>query len=562
MVREMQSTSSCPAEDLDSPLAAAATLDTAVKQWCPECDPDGPKSTRRSIAIEPTLWCPEADPHQPSARCQMPGSWMPVRGSHEQLRGSPAHWIPETADVPVRNVSKLSYAVNLRRALSPRTMRGVTPCTSALGHRISGRGDGGVVSERELARENEREQEWERVAPKTNNLEIIHAMRPFFSHGVTPLRGDAGRASPAAHALEAAPGTPLAPEGPASAQTATTERALTVRTPHSHDDAGWVDSAPRQQELSSMPLTPGKFARGDGSQDVLAASAREQTGASNVVKVLHNGPGGIGRRKQALGCNGRYAKCQVVRSRQCSLRTRGTGVEFVFAQGSQYMECIALSRDTKLHIKGGRVELVQPDGRHMWLWNVAPQALSLVHETFAALQRYQSEAQLVMPITVLHPPFDAANDIEKKRNRRKDAHGHGERYEVQLGFVPGDAGAVVPSDSAALAATPAAPGRTASVLEGTPVLQGTPAPVENPRTKVPALRLHELQAPQPYTPSPLVPSGASRSETSSSSALLSDANSTQPSTPKVPFIRPMMMTVYGVCRHRCCWCVRAWCMLP
>ena len=44
---------SCPAEDLDSPLAA---------QWCPECDPDGPKSTRRSIAMEPRLWCPEADP--------------------------------------------------------------------------------------------------------------------------------------------------------------------------------------------------------------------------------------------------------------------------------------------------------------------------------------------------------------------------------------------------------------------------------------------------------------------------------------------------------------------
>jgi hypothetical protein len=48
-----RSTSSCPAEDLDSPLAA---------QWCPECDPDGPMSTRRSIAIEPRLWCPEAEP--------------------------------------------------------------------------------------------------------------------------------------------------------------------------------------------------------------------------------------------------------------------------------------------------------------------------------------------------------------------------------------------------------------------------------------------------------------------------------------------------------------------
>ena len=46
------STSSCPAEDLDSQLAAAATGDMVVKQWSPECDPAGPKSTRRSIAIE------------------------------------------------------------------------------------------------------------------------------------------------------------------------------------------------------------------------------------------------------------------------------------------------------------------------------------------------------------------------------------------------------------------------------------------------------------------------------------------------------------------------------
>ena len=281
------------------------------------------------------------------------------------------------------------------------------------------------------------------MAPKTKNLEIIHAMRPFFSHGATALGGVSGAASSAcaaSDALEAAPDTPLAPEGPASAQTA---------TPHSHDDTGWVDSAPRQQPLSSMPVTPGKFARGNSPQDVMAASAREQTGASNAVKVLHNGVGGIGRRKQALGCNGRYAKCQVVRSRQCSLCTRGTGVEFVFAQGSQYMECISLSRHTKLHIKGGRVELVQPDGRHMWLWNVAPQALSLVHAAFAALQRDQDEAQLVMPITVSPPPFDAAYATPNKRNGRKDAHSHGDRYEVQLGFVPGDAGAVVPSDSAA-----------------------------------------------------------------------------------------------------------------
>ena len=485
-------------------------------------------------------------------------------------------------------------------------MQGVAPRTSALGHRNSGWGNGGVVRERKLARENKRERAWERVAPKTNNLEIIHA-----SHGVTPLRGDAGRASLAAHGLEEAPDTPLAPEGPVSAQTATTERAVTVRTLHSHDDASWVDSAPRQQPLSSMPVTPGKFARGNGPQDVMAASAREQTWASNAVKVLHNGAGGIGRRKKELGCNGRYAKCQVLRSRQCSLRTRGIGVEFVFGQGSQYMECIALSRDTKLHIKGGRVELVQPDGRHMWLWNVAPQALSLVHETFAALQRDQGEAQLVMPtklnikggrvelvqpdgrhmwlwhvapqslslghetclalqrdqgeaplvmpITLLPPPFDAAY----AKKGRMDAQGHGERYEAQLGFLPGDAGAVVPSNSAALAATPAAPARTAIVLQGTTVLQGTPAPVETPRTKVPALKLHELQSPLPYTPSPLVPSEASQSETKSTSTLFSDFEfSSQPLTPKVPFIHPMMMTVYGLCRQGCCWCVRAWCMLP
>jgi hypothetical protein len=182
--------SSCSAEDLAPPLAAAATLDSAVKQWCPECDPSGPKSTRRSIAMEHTLWCPEADPaQQPSACGQMPGSWMPVRGSHEQLHGSPTHWIPETDDVPLRNESKLPYAVNLRRA----TMRGVTPRKSALGHSDSERGDGLVERERQLARENERQRERERVTPKTNNLEVIHATKPFFSHGATPLGGGAAR---------------------------------------------------------------------------------------------------------------------------------------------------------------------------------------------------------------------------------------------------------------------------------------------------------------------------------------------------------------------------------
>jgi hypothetical protein len=36
-------TSSCSAEDLAPPLAAAATLDSAVKQWCPEREINAPR---------------------------------------------------------------------------------------------------------------------------------------------------------------------------------------------------------------------------------------------------------------------------------------------------------------------------------------------------------------------------------------------------------------------------------------------------------------------------------------------------------------------------------------
>ena len=498
-------------EDLASPSAALATVPPpagrtrvivavqpvphagalpAVKQWCPECDPGGPKSTRRSVEVAPTIWCPEAEP-RPSSR--LPGT----------------HWIPEAAAVPERTESKLPTAVNLRRGLTPRA-------AGAPG------GSHGVPT-------------------SANDMQIVHASEPFFSHEATPhdharqhARHDARHAMPTAQAQEAvANSTPKVPEGPASAQTAST----VSKSPTSHDDVGSVDSTERQQptELSSLPLTPHKCAGGDEARQDLAAGQVGEGQVASASKVLHSGRGGIGRRREVAGCNGRYGKCQVVRSHQCCLRVLGTSVQFVFAQGSQQQECFALSRQTQLRLKGGRVELVQPDGRHMWLWNVAPHALLLVQQTFAELLQSSSEAQTRVPVDV---PAEAVPAAEGKSA--------GNRCEVQLGFVPLNAGAEVVSGGAA---SPAAPPRTASVLPDT-----QRARTHKARTQVPALRLEELKAPEPYRPIPRVPSEASTSASSSSdSALPSDTSSRQSMllTSQVQF--PLLVVL-----ERVYWRVRSW----
>ena len=106
--------------------------------------------------------------------------------------------------------------------------------------------------------------------------------------------------------------------------------------------------------------------------------------------VLHSGHGGIGRRY--AGCAGVSIKHRVLRSRACRLvlaRQSNCEMYFEFEQAR-----IKLSAASSLTIKGlsnepSRVELVNEDGQHMWLWGVDPQKLPVIVQAF---QRMQMEA--------------------------------------------------------------------------------------------------------------------------------------------------------------------------
>lgn len=100
-----------------------------------------------------------------------------------------------------------------------------------------------------------------------------------------------------------------------------------------------------------------------------------------ALNVLHAGRGGAGWRKKTAGCTGRRSKCKVRRSNACSLCSTASAMVFILDG-----ECITLSSKCMLNIKGARVELVQPDGMHLWLWNVASDALCSVAEAFARMR--------------------------------------------------------------------------------------------------------------------------------------------------------------------------------
>jgi hypothetical protein len=114
---------------------------------------------------------------------------------------------------------------------------------------------------------------------------------------------------------------------------------------------------------------------------IAAQLVEPAVGASNRT-VLHAGRGGAGWRKETAGCTGRRSKCKVRRSNACSLCSTASAMVFILDG-----ECIMLSAKSMLNIKGARVELVQPDGMHLWLWNVASDALCSVKEAFARIHQ-------------------------------------------------------------------------------------------------------------------------------------------------------------------------------
>lgn len=133
----------------------------------------------------------------------------------------------------------------------------------------------------------------------------------------------------------------------------------------------WRSSSESRRSLESS--------RSTGSMIVVKKEERV-VGASNRT-VLHAGCGGAGWRKEKAGCTGRRSKCKVRRSNACSLCSTASAMVFILDG-----ECITLSSKCMLNIKGARVELVQPDGMHLWLWNVSSDALCSVAEAFARMR--------------------------------------------------------------------------------------------------------------------------------------------------------------------------------
>ena len=125
------------------------------------------------------------------------------------------------------------------------------------------------------------------------------------------------------------------------------------------------------------------------------------------VYVLHSGHGGIGRRRNVACCAVVSTKHIVWRSRYCRLVIRQSNLEmhFEFEEKTR----ILLGAASTMTVKGlpnmpARVELVNEDGQHMWLWDVSPQVLPVI------VQAYQSMMQSKPHAAPTLPPMEVASD--------------------------------------------------------------------------------------------------------------------------------------------------------
>ena len=125
------------------------------------------------------------------------------------------------------------------------------------------------------------------------------------------------------------------------------------------------------------------------------------------VYVLHSGHGGIGRRRNVAYCGVVSTKHNVWRSRYCRLVIRQSTLEmhFEFEEKTR----IQLGAASTMTVKGlpnmpARVELVNEDGQHMWLWDVSPQVLPVI------VQAYQSMMQSKPHAAPTLPPIEVASD--------------------------------------------------------------------------------------------------------------------------------------------------------
>ena len=304
------------------------------------------------------------------------------------------HWIPEGSDIlaPQRNESKVRHTLD----------RGISLRVDA------------VIAPRHIA------------APHDAPLQIIHASQPFFAQAqqshidlsvvLDPQSQQERELDPQQRGEKASQG---------SVSTAST---TVSKRPGSLDHAVASDPARMHPELSCLPLTPA----GLQGKDAIGGEPAQCMGEEQT-QVLHSGRGAVGRRRITASCNGRYSKCQLVRSHSCCLRQTGRDLEFVFAESSALEETILLSSKTALRVKGGRVELVQQDGRHMWLWGLPPHTLVTIHQTFAQVASAQPQTE---PLTYHVVHSVASAQIQKTRASTPDSVVPEDACYVELGFAP------------------------------------------------------------------------------------------------------------------------------
>ena len=130
------------------------------------------------------------------------------------------------------------------------------------------------------------------------------------------------------------------------------------------------------------------------------------------VCVLHSGHGGIGRRRNVACCTVVSTKQNVWRSRYCRLVIRQSNLEmhFEFEDKSR----IRLGAASTMTVKGlpnmpARVELVNEDGQHMWLWDVSPQVLPVIVQAYQAMRMEEARQSKTHGAPTL-PPMEVASD--------------------------------------------------------------------------------------------------------------------------------------------------------
>lgn len=125
-------------------------------------------------------------------------------------------------------------------------------------------------------------------------------------------------------------------------------------------------------------------------QEVIKPEEGMQTQPDVEVKVICSGRGGVGRRREVAGCGGSQAKYELVRA-DCTLVatvTRSAGrvisslLHFDFAH-PKLQHKTAVDTKSDLRVKGhqghrGRVEIVNNDGKHIWLWDVEPSVIEAI----------------------------------------------------------------------------------------------------------------------------------------------------------------------------------------